>query len=225
MRNPRFGNPNNHGPRVGPLWLLKELFGRTNSRAGYVYLSDGGHFDNLGIYELVRRRCRYIVACDAEQDEDYTFDALGAVIRKCRTDFGIRIEIDVSTIRPQGEAKRSRWHCAVGKILYSDVQPQAVPGVLLYLKASLTGDEPTDVLTYAQENPHFPHQTTLNQFFTESQFESYRALGFHIAREVVCDPASDLHNPKDLGDAVHKQVVNTLFSRLHSRWFPPPPPG
>jgi hypothetical protein len=223
VRNPRYGIPNSRGPGLGLLWLLKELFGRTNNRADYVYLSDGGHFDNLGVYELVRRRCRFIVACDGEQDGDYTFDALGALIRKCETDFGVRIEIDVNPIRPHGELKRSRWHCAVGKIAYNDVHPEGAPGILLYLKASLTGDEPEDVLTYAQENPPFPHQTTLNQFFTESQFESYRALGLHIAHEVFCHSMTGLVNPVSRDDAIQRQVVNTLFSRLHSRWFPPPP--
>ena len=182
------------------------------------YLSDGGHFDNLGIYELVRRRCRYIVAVDAEQDESFTFDALGAVIRKCESDFGIRIAIDVTPIRLQGEARRSRWHCAIGTIHYAGVDPTAVQGVLVYLKASLTGDEPTDVLTFAQEHPPFPHQTTLNQFFTESQFESYRTLGLHIAREVFRDamarPEQSAGDLRRLPSARGRQALLQFASAL-----------
>ena len=78
-------------PRRGLLYLLNELFGLTNDRTHFVNLSDGGHFENLGIYELVRRRCRYIIACDAEQDAALTFSGLGNAIRKCRTDLGVEI--------------------------------------------------------------------------------------------------------------------------------------
>jgi hypothetical protein len=221
--NPRHKAPGNTGPWQGILYLLKELFGRTNNRAGYVYLSDGGHFDNLGVYELVRRRCRYVLVCDAEQDSEYTFEALSALIRKCSTDFGVRIEIDVSPIVPQGPERRSRWHCAIGRIRYDDVDSQAVPGVLIYLKASLTGDEPSDVQNYAQQHPPFPHQTTLDQFFTESQFESYRSLGFHIARDVLCDAMQGIPNDPSTNYEEQQRVVKKLFANLHSRWFPPPP--
>jgi hypothetical protein len=223
VANPRYGRPTNMGPRLGWLYFFKELFGRTNDRARYVYLSDGGHFDNMGVYELVRRRCRYIVVCDGEQDGDYVFGGLSSVVRKCQIDFGVPIEIDVNPIRLQGAEGRSRWHCAIGRIRYESVQPDAVPGVLVYVKASMTGDEPSDVCNYAQEHPSFPHQTTADQFFTESQFESYRALGYHIARQVFCDAVGGVEASMDRTDAVHRRVVNKLFSNLHSRWFPPPP--
>src|SRR5262249_54379882 len=140
-----------------------------------------------------------------------------AVIRKCYVDFGVRIEIDVAPLRPQGEQGRSRWHGAIGRIRYDDVQVGAVEGVLVYLKASLTGNEPSDVLNYAQQCPRFPHETTANQFFTESQFESYRALGCHIAQEVFCDAVQRAPNSLDMNDATHRQVVNKLFAELHSR--------
>jgi hypothetical protein len=223
VTNPRDGTPGNTGPRLGLLYLIKELFGRTNFRARNVYLSDGGHFENLGVYELVRRRCRYIVACDAEEDAGYNFGGLGALVRKCYTDFGIPIEIDVSPIRPQGDDHRSRWHCALGRIRYDQVDDGAIAGVLVYVKSSLSGDEPADVLTYAREHPPFPHQSTVNQFFTESQFESYRALGCHIAGEVFFEAAQQVDAPSGMSDTTHRLVVNGLFSKLHSRWFPPPP--
>ena len=78
----------------------------------------------------------------------------------------------------------SEWHCAVGSIRYDRQRREDVAGTLLYIKSSLTGDEPTDVLRYAAEHPAFPHESTNDQFFDESQFESYRALGYHIAHEV-----------------------------------------
>ena len=183
------------GPRVGLFSLVSELFGHTDERSRYVYLSDGGHFDNLGLYELVRRRCRFIVATDAGEDADLTFSGLGNAVRKCCTDFGVDIRIQTSEIRRDPETGASRWHCAVGTIDYGRVDRDAAPGVLVYLKASLTGDEPIDTQAYAALNPGFPNQSTADQWFDESQFESYRKLGEHVALDVL---GAALDAPPDL---------------------------
>ena len=89
------------------------------------------------------------------------------------------------------EHGRSRAHAAWGRIRYPD-WPADQFGYVLYLKASLTGNEPPDVHHYAAENPAFPHQTTGDQFFTEPQLESYRCLGFHIAQQLLPKPAGTL---------------------------------
>ena len=166
--------------RPGPLfalrWLLRELLGTVDVRSAYLSLSDGGHFENLGLYELVRRRCRYIIAIDAEQDGDYHFEGLGGAVRKCRADFGIEIDISPEAIRPKDGL--SGVHCVVGRIYYREGDP----GYLIYLKSSITGDEPADVREYQREAPDFPQQSTADQFFNESQFESYRRLGLHVAQ-------------------------------------------
>ena len=65
------------------------------------------------------------------------------------------------------------------------VDPGAKPGTFVYIKASLTGDEPADVLSYQSEHPDFPHEATSDQWFTESQFESYRRLGQHIVETIL----------------------------------------
>ena len=88
------------GPRWGIMYLLSELLGMADDSSKYVYLSDGGHFENLGIYELVRRRCRFIVACDAGMDPGFEFEDLGNAIRKCQVDLGVTIDIDTRPIRP-----------------------------------------------------------------------------------------------------------------------------
>lgn len=168
--------------------LLHELFADANDKSRYVYLSDGGHFENLGIYELVRRRCRLILACDASADPDYTFEDLGNAVRKCRDDFGVDVEINVNDLRPPGISSESQdddfqtsgQHCAVGLIRYDKVWEDSKPGILVYIKSSLTGDEPADVLEYRRTHEAFPHDSTANQWFAESQFESYRKLGEHI---------------------------------------------
>jgi hypothetical protein len=155
------------------------MFGSADNTTGYVNLSDGGHFENLGIYELVRRRCRYIIAVDAEQDGDMRFNGLANAVRKCRTDFGVNIDIDLSEIRRS--PSRSRAHCTVGTIDYGEPQT----GYLLYVKSSLTADEPADVQEYADQEPKFPHESTSDQWFDEAQFESYRMLGYHAARDAL----------------------------------------
>jgi hypothetical protein len=181
------------GPAFGFGYLVKELLGLTDARTKFVNLSDGGHFDNMGVYELVRRRCRYIVVCDGEQDQDLTFEGLAGAIRKCRIDFDTEICIDLDKIRKKkdkdGPAEFSQAHCAVGRIHYPEDRGKPdVPenrSYLLYFKSSLTGDEPADVLQYHSQEPLFPHQSTADQWFDESQFESYRRLGLHIGSKVL----------------------------------------
>jgi len=166
-------------PQLGLSCLLRELFAGTDDEAAYVYLSDGGHFENLGLYELVKRRCGLIIVCDAEADSPYEFGGLGNAIRKCRIDLGVDIKLDVSEISPAKSARISKKHYAVGEIHYENADLKAPVGTLVYFKASLTGDEPTDVTNYKKRNTSFPHESTVDQWFSESQFESYRQLGYH----------------------------------------------
>jgi predicted acylesterase/phospholipase RssA len=176
------------GPTEGLGYLLSELVAQSDQTKGYVYLSDGGHFENLAVYELIKRHCRVIVASDADCDSAYGFDNLLALIEKARTDFGARIEIDFSKIRPC-EAKQSRFNFVAGKILYDPRNP-ADCGTLIYIKTSMplrrekdSADEnplPDDVWQYSEKHTTFPHQSTADQWFDELQFESYRALGEHI---------------------------------------------
>ncbi len=168
-------------PRLSLFYLANELLGQANDTRRYVYLSDGGHFDNMGLYELVRRRCRYIAIMDAEEDEQLKFEGIGMAIRKCRIDFGAEISIDLRPLQHVDDCGNSSAHCVAGTIRYPDDEPGCKPGVVVYIKSSLTGDEPADILNYKRENPAFPNTSTTNQWFTESQFESYRRLGHHVA--------------------------------------------
>jgi hypothetical protein len=209
------GNPRNLTTyrRPGPLfslwWLTRELLGFVDERSAYLNLSDGGNFENLGLYELIRRRCHFVIAVDGEEDPTYAFTSLGGAVRKCRTDFGVEIDIDPQAIQPKNGFNGA--HCVVGRIRYPE--PDSPPGWLLYIKASLTGDEPADVQEYRRQHAEFPQQSTLQQFFSESQFESYRRLGLHILRTTI-----DRSGPAQLED---------LFQRLAVRWelAPPAPDG
>jgi hypothetical protein len=208
--NPRHPNAwRKASPRFGGLALLREVFGQLTSRTPFLNISDGGHFENLGIYELVRRRCHVVVAVDAGCDPDYQFEDLANAVRKCWTDFGTRIEIDLAALRPQGETRRSESHFAVGCIRY----PNALPGVLIYIKASLSGGESSDVKEYADRHPEFPNESTGDQFFDENQFESYRELGRHIGLKVFAPLFSPLINTSAL-QMTPEQIRDALPDRL-----------
>ena len=211
------------GPRWGIMYLLSELFGMADDSSKYVYLSDGGHFENLGIYELVRRRCRFIVACDAGMDPGFEFEDLGNAIRKCQVDLGVTIDLDTRPIRPDLSTQRGLVHCAVGTIRYGHTgKPsaggkEAVEGYLLYIKPSITGGEPSDVLQYRAAHAAFPHESTSDQWFGESQFESYRKLGHHITRLVF--DAAGIAAPRGPAAAA-RPARERMFVALKERWYP-----
>lgn len=174
-------------PRFSLRYWITEMTGQADVTLPFVYLSDGGHFDNLGIYELVRRRCPLIVACDAGADPKYAFEDLGEAIRKCYIDFGVEIAINVSSIIPGKKSRSSRLHYALGEIHYERANNPSPMGRLIYLKSSLTDNLSTDVRHYKSDHPDFPHQTTSDQFFDEPQFESYRKLGYEATLQSIAD--------------------------------------
>ena len=209
--------------------LLNEFLSRfPGTSEQYWYLSDGGHFENMGGYELIRRRLPLIVIIDAEADANYTYEGLAGLVQKARLDFGAEIEFcdenklngklgnDTQVRRVFGtleQLRRGTWaeepvrdpvtqhnrlslapvdserfslaHAALAEVTYcaEDGRPQEV-GWLILIKPTLTGDEPTDVLRYHNQHRSFPHETTADQWFDESQWESYRKLGEHIGMKV-----------------------------------------
>lgn len=178
---------NHMSPLLSVKPIVQEAFGMINDKSDYVYLSDGGHFENLGIYEMVLRRCRFIVVSDASTDADYTFGSLAMSIRQIRVDLGVPIEMRDFSILNQSEDRKGKY-CSIGTIRYSCVDggtPDESDGVLIYIKAALIGSEPRDVLNYSKESGDFPQEIIVDQWFSEAQFESYRALGSHIIR-VIC---------------------------------------
>ena len=211
MPNPGQGRSRKPGDRLyfWPRWLAREMFMRTSERAVLVNLSDGGHTgDNVGIYPLLQRRCRVIIACDAERDAELTFGSITEALRQAHIDLGIDVDIDFTMVRPDPNTGMSRSHCAVGLIRYPPLsrfgRQDDLPyieergtddapliGYLVYLKSSLTGDEPEPVLNYKSDHRAFPHETTVDQFFDDAQFESYRALGLHIAEQSLGQWALD----------------------------------
>ena len=185
-------NPGSPGkglwPKEGPTYAVRpfvdEAFGRTTDTNAWVYLSDGGHFENLALYEMVLRRCHNIVVIDASQDPGFQYEDLGNAIRKIRIDLGVPIEFKPQKPIPTTKGGEGP-HWAVGEIQYSFVEGPGTDGVLLYVKPCLNGSEPKDVLAYSKAQPDFPHQSTADQWFDEPQFESYRRLGYHSIDELM----------------------------------------
>jgi hypothetical protein len=195
----------------GGVQALKEWVGRYSLKNHLINLSDGGHFDNLGVYELLRRRCKYIIVGDAEADPAMKFEALAYIIRLARIDFGIQIDIDISDMMRDEKKGYSTNHCAVGIIQYPPIDNNfnEERGYLLYCKSSLTGDEPHHLHEYKVENPTFPQQTTADQWFDEQQFEAYRELGYHVGKTVL--------RPIE---KVEKKGLEEKFTLLKEFWHP-----
>jgi hypothetical protein len=189
LRNPKWVAKRGGWNRLANFYFLLEMFGFLNEKRKSVYLTDGGHIENLGIYELLRRRCKVIIAVDAEADPELAFGSFNVLERYALIDLGVRIDLPwqriADTSKSTGNAidetgecpKHAGPHVAVGEIHY----PGDRKGILIYIKSSLTGDENDYVFYYKKRYSAFPHETTLDQLFSEEQFEAYRALGFHAA--------------------------------------------
>src|SRR5262249_8498004 len=192
VRNPRFIKVHKIKARLREffsLYFLYELIADLREDSWNVYVTDGGHVENVGAYELLKRRCRIVLVVDAEADPKMTFGSFVDLQRYARIDLGVRINlawetIAKTTLRISKEMAESGKitagngpHCAIGQIDY----PDGGHGVIVYIKSSLTGDENDYVTNYKRRYPLFPHESTADQFFSEEQFEAYRALGFHAA--------------------------------------------
>lgn len=203
---------------VGTWYFAAETTGLLNENTLNVYLTDGGHIENLGIYELLRRRCKVILAVDAEADPALTFPSLVNLEVMARIDLGVRIDLGWQAIQknalaitptapygPDGAPGRHGPHAAIGVIRYDDDET----GVLIYIKSSLSGDENDYILDYFKRHPTFPHETTVDQFFTEEQFEAYRALGFHAARGLLTG-ADSFGKPAAMPEGWNHQLAKAL---------------
>lgn len=188
-------------PRV--LYLLKEIFGTYSQRDPFLYVTDGGHWENLGLVELLRRGCTEIYCFDASGDDIDTFFTLGEAVALART-LGVEIEIDPEPLEPKENAdidekakekpekkkgkvenrlrtRRSPTDHVVGTFSY----PDGTEGIMVFAKTTVTDHAPWDVKAYAEKDSDFPTHGTVDQLFTDEKFEAYRALGWSTARRVV----------------------------------------
>jgi hypothetical protein len=205
-------------------YLLRELRGDfEGTHSNRWYLSDGGHFENTGVYELVRRRIPFIVACDNGADPNYEFADLVNLIRKLRIDLGADLEMvgdeeldrllgasgplrsafgsleDMIPEPGEDEKGRSGPYAALARIRYESAPAtpdEAVVSTLLLIKPRVTGTELPDLVRYKKANIAFPQQPTTDQFFDEAQWESYFQLGLVIAQTLFAHPAAPASGPR-----------------------------
>ncbi len=180
------------------------------SDSTFVELTDGGHFDNLGIYELVRRRLDLIVVLDSEEDPKTSMAALASVCQRVMEDFNVVIQIGdqadklapASNLGYPNEAKFTDRSFFIANIAYSvhPVYGDARKGTLVYVKSNMLKELRFPVKGYKAQNPDFPNQPTMDQFFEPAQFEAYRELGFSSVDAVV--KAFNLESCKDMTSLV-----------------------
>ncbi|WP_027544741.1 patatin-like phospholipase family protein [Bradyrhizobium sp. WSM2254] len=194
-------------PRLSFTPVVEEIFGR--APGDYVHVSSGDGFDPLGLYEMIRRRCRFIVVSDAGAD---SLENLGRVIRRVRVDFGVAI--DMTDLELQRAPPPSVGACcALGYIRYPEGPGAA--GILIYLRPELDGSEPLDVRGYAARHPAvFPRERVSARQFDEEGAESYRALGSHIidmlfqrGHHTDGAPAAKAFSLMDLKQRVHDYLA------------------
>ena len=173
-------------PKPSLRYLGRELFGLNHASHEFVYVSDGGHYENLGLVELLRRGCQTIWCVDAAGDAIDTFSTIATAISVARSELAIDIDLEPEAMGPtpataeEKTAVRARTH-AVGRIRYHD----GSTGTLVHVKLGVPRDAPTDVLTFHRSHPTFPCDPTLNQLYTAERFDAYRTLGeFSAARAV-----------------------------------------
>ena len=158
---------------------------------------------------MIRRRCRAIILSDAACDPGCTFADLGNAVAKIYIDFGVKIDFPALNIGPRETPPTATPYCAIGTITYPGSDKQ---GWILYIKPGYHGDEPASIRSYANEHPTFPHETTANQWFSESQFEAYRALGAHTV-ETICDWSAASGRPGALSFSQIKDLAEQYLAR------------
>lgn len=184
-------------------YLYHELFASFHgSQRDYLYLTDGGHYENTGIYELLRteRNVKFILACDNGADPDYHFEDLANLIRLAKADLHIKIEVHENFANtPNLEKVFGGVHqfCRAADLGNNSPQPLALLLKATHLKGASAetwivlikpqywNGLPVDIWNYSKFSGDFPQETTTDQFFDEAQWESYRALGYLQSKEIL----------------------------------------
>ena len=230
----RWCNPFGNHLIPGASELILELLGVPSSdKPGFIELSDGGHFDNLGVYELIRRRCGLIVVCDGGEDPAGSYEAFTSVMTMIREDFGVKVDVDRFVGReasgPAGLVARSRddeYPKAAEfakKGFFLATLTYGVPtagiadretvgparGLVIYMKATMLRGLGLPSRGYKGANPAFPYEPTSDQFFSPEQFEAYRDVGRQITRQMLVETGlADLLGP----DATAHQSVEAMLA-------------
>lgn len=167
--------------RPRPSYLLRELLGSNYLNSPYLYVTDGGHYENLGLVELLRRGCTEIYCFDASAGKNA--QALGDAIAMARSELRVEVEIDPSAFFGAFDPRRT---CVTGTIRYpATATASAIEGRLYYCKNVMRKKASWDVVSLAERDPAFPDHSTAEQLFVEQRFEGYRKLGWDAATDAI----------------------------------------
>lgn len=174
-------------PKPRPHYLLRELMGKNDLSALHLYVTDGGHYENLGLVELLRpgRDCKWIWCIDASGETTNSFGTIGEAFAIARSELGVEIDLDpraqmapddnTPTIGGRTDVKFAKSTNAIGTFTYRDHPEEN--GTLVIVKAGVTQNAPWDIRAYQEKHPGFPCDSTLNQLYSAERFDAYRALG------------------------------------------------
>jgi hypothetical protein len=168
-----------HYPKPRPSYLLCELLGLNRLNSKFLYVTDGGHYENLGLVELLRRGCTEIHCFDASNDN---FDAIGDAVSLARSELGVVVDVDCAKLKLDKEKGFAEQDCVEAEIVYPNGAPR---GKLYYARLVMTEKVPTDVMAYKNRDTRFPHDPTTDQLYTDQRFEAYRALGAKAATSAL----------------------------------------
>ena len=174
-------------PRAGPWYLIKEMLGFNSVNDPYLYVTDGGHYENLGLVELLRRGCTEVFCFDASGGK--RLDALGDAIALARSELNVEIEIPDVALLKENDDRIAERCCVRGKITYPEGPEgeERQEGVLIYARTVVTRQAAYDVEAFRIRDDDFPHHSTLDQLYTDEKFEAYRELGAHAGRAAVAE--------------------------------------
>jgi hypothetical protein len=162
--------------------LAREICGGLDFQGNWIYVTDGGHYENLGLTEALRRGATEIVVFDATGDTPFSLATFGQAVETARADLGVEIAlVDRDRLGPGATKGRAKALAAVATATYAN----GVVATIYLCKAAVVNDLPADVLAWAHGHASFPNDTTANQFYGDREFEAYRRLGYAAAQEAV----------------------------------------
>lgn len=182
--------------RPGTKFVFYEAIGKNDLDEKHVYVTDGGHFDNLGLVELLRRGCGRVIVLDAAGDDIHHFNTLSEAIELAHADLGIEFTLPMAALVPHapavpggppecGDDEDGVDHDTSPACFVTGTYrfPTGEIGHIVFVKAAICDEAPIEIVTYRERDAHFPNHPTTNQMFSELTFESYRTLGEHAVHE------------------------------------------
>ena len=172
-----------------PVYLAKEAFGLHRATDPWVYVTDGGHYENLGLLSLLRRkeRCLAIYCFDASGDAIDTFGTIAEAMRLAREELGIEIDFDPTHLRAndKGISALGVWAGTVTYPVEAGHENEPHVGWIVFAKLEVPRNAPFDVVDLARTLPKFPNNPTTDQLYTDQKFEAYRALGHYLGEQAA----------------------------------------